>query len=309
MVVIEALYVATTEVMMYFLITYMLSQFFSFLGNCLLFYIFWGLIHRLLGRLTDSGKPYAAVTIVHWVLFSLTLLFSLAAWAVYVVYTVGSVTYSTFITAMDWINIGSAIHILYWILSLEILAWSIFVFVKAGSHRFVSKVRAQRILRMITLISVQMPVLALISATVGWFALNLAWMVVWIRYNLERRNTVPEWHNTAQAVVNFIFWVVTFVGILLCCSKWRRLGEDPEKSDAPIRYPYPQYASGQYPPAHHPPAGQYPPNGNYPSPGQYLPGQYQTPYPNQPNGTAPYHDYAANPATSPPPAQRAASPQ
>ena len=150
-----------------------------------------------------------------------------------------------------------------------------------------------------------MPAFALTGAAVGWFAINLTYMVIWVRYNLLRINSRvinPDYLSTAQAVVNFVFWVATFVGLLLCCSKWRRLGEEPDKYDAPAQYPYPQYpqAQAQYPP------GQYAP-GPYP-PAQYPPGQYQTPYPNQPHGTAPYHDYAQNSSPTALP-QRAPSPQ
>ncbi|KAJ5366365.1 hypothetical protein N7541_000306 [Penicillium brevicompactum] len=288
-IVVEALYIANAEVMRYYLITYMLSGFFHYLGICLTFYVFWSLIHRVLGRLTDSGKPYAAVTILHWVLLGFTIVLSLAVWAIYVAYVAGDVTYRYYISVYDYIKIGSSLRIIYWVLSLEILAWTIFAIVKAGTHRFVSK----------------MPAFALTGAAVGWFAINLTYMVIWVRYNLLRINSRvinPDYLNTAQAVVNFVFWVATFVGLLLCCSKWRRLGEEPDKYDAPAQYPYPQYpqAQAQYPP------GQYAP-GPYP-PAQYPPGQYQTPYPNQPHGTAPYHDYAQNPSPTALP-QRATSPQ
>lgn len=125
---------------MYYLITLMLTSFFNFLGICLTFYVFWSLIHRMLGRLTDSGKPYAAVTIVHWILQGLIAVLSLADWALYVAYLAGTVTnYSTKL-GQEWIRLESALYIIYFVLSIEVLAWSIFVVVKAGNHRFVSKV-------------------------------------------------------------------------------------------------------------------------------------------------------------------------
>lgn len=136
-----------------------------------------------------------------------------------------------------------------------------------------------------------MPAISLISGAIGWFAISLTWAVMYIRYNLESKVS-PNYLYTAQAIVQFIFWIVTFVGILLCCSKWSKLGEEPEKLAAPAQYPYPQYPPAQYPP------GQYPQ-------GQYPPGQYQAPYPapypqgqypptqQQPYGTAPYQAYSA----------------
>lgn len=121
----------------------MLSSFFNLLGICLTFYVFWSLLHRMLGRLTDSGKPYAAVTILHWVLQGLIVVISLADWALYVAYVVATVTNdssSGYLLGRNWIRLESALFIIYWLLSAEVIALSIFVVVKAGNHRFVSKV-------------------------------------------------------------------------------------------------------------------------------------------------------------------------
>jgi hypothetical protein len=130
-----------------------------------------------------------------------------------------------------------------------------------------------------------MPAIALINGAVGWFAISLAWAVIYIRYYLEVKVSAPVYLGTAEAIIQFIFWVATFVGILLCCSKWSKLGEEPDKYAAPAQYPYPQYPPAQYP------QGQYPPGQHqapYPAPGQYPPLQQQ-PYEN-----APYHDYSAH---------------
>lgn len=138
--------------MNYYLITLMLSSFFSLLGTCLTFYVFWSLLHRLLGRLTDSGKPYAAITIVHWILLGLIVLLSIVDWGLYVTYIVSTVTNFINPTEVAWIKLESALYIIFWLLSLEIIVWSIFVVVKAGNHRFVSKVSAQYIYSLIQLI-------------------------------------------------------------------------------------------------------------------------------------------------------------
>lgn len=126
---------------MYYLILFMLQTFFILLGICLVFYVLWSLIHRLLARLTDSGKPYRAVTIVHWVLLGLIALLSLADFAIYVAYLVQVVENSDLSLGTHWIRFEASIYIIFWLLSLEILAWVIFIMVKGGSNRFVSKVR------------------------------------------------------------------------------------------------------------------------------------------------------------------------
>jgi hypothetical protein len=136
-----------------------------------------------------------------------------------------------------------------------------------------------------------MPAISLINAAVGWFAASLTWAVIYIRYNLVSDVAAPNYLYTAQAIVQFIFWVVTFAGILLCCSKWSKLGEEPEKYAAPAQYPYPQYPPAQYPPGQFPgldlPAHHQAPYSNQLPQGQYPPTQQQ------PYGSAPYHDYSA----------------
>lgn len=126
---------------MYYLIIFMLQTFFILLGICLVFYVLWSLIHRLLARLTDSGKPYAAVTIVHWVLLGLIALLSLVDWAIYVAYLVLVVQSSDLELGNHWVKYEASLYIIFWLLSLEILAWAIFIMVKGGTNRFVSKVR------------------------------------------------------------------------------------------------------------------------------------------------------------------------
>jgi hypothetical protein len=140
MIVWEALTIAGTEVTMYYLIDLMLVSFFNLLGICLTFYVFWSLLHRMLGRLTDSGQPYKAVTILHWTLQGLIVMLSLADWALYVAYTASTVTSYNSKLGNPWIRLESALYIIFWLLSIEVLACSIFVVVKAGNHRFVSRV-------------------------------------------------------------------------------------------------------------------------------------------------------------------------
>jgi hypothetical protein len=143
----QALYIANAEVMEYYRIVLMLSSFFGLLGTCLTFYVFWSLLHRLLGRLTDSGKPYAAITIIHWVLLGLIVLLSIVDWGLYVTWIVSLVTDFYNPTELAWTKLEAALYIVFWLLSLEIVAWSIFVLVKAGNHRFVSKVNIQSFFR------------------------------------------------------------------------------------------------------------------------------------------------------------------
>jgi len=140
----ESLVIAGAIVTQYYVIDLFLYDFFLLLSECMLIFVFYNIIHKLLQCLTDTGRPYAAVVILHWIVLALAVALSVASWVLYVVYdsmlVQGSFVYHL---GMDYSKVESARVIFFWVISLEILACSIFVTVKAGSHRFVSKVSWQ----------------------------------------------------------------------------------------------------------------------------------------------------------------------
>ncbi|CAI7670549.1 unnamed protein product, partial [Penicillium discolor] len=139
-VVSEALYVAEAEVTRYYLIDLMLWDFFRVVAICLTFYVFWNLIHNFLSHIRHSGKPHVAVTILHYIFLGIIFLFSLAEWGLCVTSYVRTVTsmYDE-ILQLVWSHLSGATGIIYWVFSMEILAWMIFVVTKAGNDIFVSK--------------------------------------------------------------------------------------------------------------------------------------------------------------------------
>lgn len=121
----------------------MLQVFFSDLAIVMVVFVFYNLIHRLLNRLTDSGKPYAAIAIVHWIILGILAVISLAAWAMFVVVRVRYVQgpYGDLTEfSLDVNKVDGARTILFFVVSLEIFAWILFAAIKAGSHRFTSRV-------------------------------------------------------------------------------------------------------------------------------------------------------------------------
>ncbi|KAJ5770227.1 uncharacterized protein N7511_002278 [Penicillium nucicola] len=251
-IIYEALFIADAYVTEYYRIILMLGTFFNLLATLLLLYVFWSLVHRLLGRLTDSGKPYAAVTIIHWILLGILSAVSIADWGMYVAYEVGQVTYISFELIYAWIDLDAALMIIFWVLTIEIMAWTIFVTVKAGTHRFLSRT----------------PTISLLVGSVCWFAVNMMWAILAIRYNLER-NSYPVYLTCARPVIAFVFLVGTFMGIVLCCAKWSTLGVGPDKYDPAVTGQYPQYPPGQYPAYPQYSQGQYP-SAQYPAYGHHA---------------------------------------
>lgn len=142
-IVYEVFFLAEAVVTQYYNIDLMLQVFFSDLSVWLIVYVFYNLIHRVVNRLTDAGKPYAAISIVHWVILAILGAISIAAWGIYVAFRVYYVQGSrgNLVDLVDSMNkVDSARVILFWVVSMEIFAWFLFAAVKAGSHRFPSRV-------------------------------------------------------------------------------------------------------------------------------------------------------------------------
>ncbi|KAF4763733.1 hypothetical protein N7455_009604 [Penicillium solitum] len=260
-VVWEALCIAEAEVTSYYLIDLMLWDFFRVVAICLTFYVFWNLIHNFLSLIRHSGKPHVAVTIIHYIFLGIIFLVSLAEWGLCVTSYVQTVTFIYGGTLQfTWSHLSGATGIIYWAFSMEILAWMIFVVTKAGNGIFVSK----------------MPAMAIVTAAVSWFAVCSISAIVYIRYSLVYVGYYewPLYLDALRTILKFVFWVGTYTGILLCCSKWHMLGDEQ-------KYSVHQYQS-QYPPAQTQP--QYL--------AQFSGGQYP-PVQQQPYGVTPYLDHSA----------------
>ncbi|KAJ6133968.1 hypothetical protein N7523_000290 [Penicillium sp. IBT 18751x] len=243
----ESFFLAGVTVTQYYLIDLFLYDFFLSFNECMLIFVFYNIIHKLLDHLTDAGKPYAAVVIIHWIALAFAVALAIASWALYVGYRVAWVQGSSLYNLGTIYNkVGSAQAIFFWILSLEILAWSIFATVKAGTHRFVSR----------------MPAIALIIGSVFWFALNMMWAVLAMHYWIPARWYTPLYLPTLETVLQFVFCVGIYVGLLTCCMKWSKIGGEnhkpvPSQYAVPASYPmypahttYPHFpqSSQQYPP-------------------------------------------------------------
>ena len=249
----EALYVAEAEVTMYYLISLMLWNFFRVVAVWLTFYVFWNLIHRLLGLTRASGKPHAAVTTTHYIFLSIIFVVSLAEWGMCVAYYVRSVVSNLNVDFQSaFIRLNTALYIIYWVLSLEILAWGIFLAIKARSYTFWSKVSPipiHLIWSTHQLTGYQSPALALVTAAISWCAVCSTVAIIQIRYNLMHTYASPIYLNAAKTIVQFVLWVGTYTGLLLCCADWHKLDQGP-KYPAPGYQP--QLLSAQFP------EGQYP---------------------------------------------------
>ncbi|KAJ5953329.1 hypothetical protein N7454_000225 [Penicillium verhagenii] len=249
-IIYEILLLSDEYVKYYYLIIFMLQDLFGVIFTCVLFLAFYQIIHKLLNRLTDNGNPHAAVRIVHWVALGIVSALSLAEFAVYVAVNVYSVEidslsyrfYNKFSTS--YMKLYSARTIIYFIMAFEIFIWTVFVAVKAGTQRFVSR----------------MPLFSLIAASLCWFGYNLMYGVYAILYDLMYSPGSGAYANELiESVFQFGFVIGIFLGLLFCVSGWYRLDANHEKAptsvqpyDSQLQVPYPQEPYQQQGPVFHP---------------------------------------------------------
>ncbi|KAJ5811475.1 hypothetical protein N7474_007776 [Penicillium riverlandense] len=231
----------------YYQITYMLQDFFTHISQCLIFYVFYSLIHRFLDGLTDVGRPYAAVNIIHWIFLGVLFAMGMACFAIGVVNTVYLVTEVPLLNVeLAAEKLYAANAILLFVASLEVVVWSVVVTVKGGRDRFRSRIAA----------------ISLIIGAFFYFALNLMWAVLCIRFDLfYEKYMPPDYLGLLESVLEFVFYVGTYVGIFLCCVKWASLvPQDSAWQAQQGSYPYQQQpyqqpfypSTGHYPHQHGP---------------------------------------------------------
>lgn len=139
LVVYDVFFLARATLTEYYRIEIMILNFFQDIHFCLLFLVFYKLIDGVLDRLTDTGRPYASVAYIHWVALGIVFALAIADWSMDVAYQVFDVNQTSSDLFFVYEKFAGAVNVVYWAVSLEIVAWTIFILVK-GSHRFKSKV-------------------------------------------------------------------------------------------------------------------------------------------------------------------------
>jgi hypothetical protein len=83
------------------------------------------------------------------------------------------------------------------------------------------------------------------------------WAVVCIRFNLfYEKYTPPDYLGLLESVLEFVFYVGTYVGIFLCCVKWASL--IPQDSAWQAQQGSHPYQQQPYQQPFYPPTGHYP---------------------------------------------------
>ncbi|EAW14554.1 uncharacterized protein ACLA_075940 [Aspergillus clavatus NRRL 1] len=225
----------------------LLQTAFWMIGFWLLFYVFYRIIQAYLDRIANGGKRFHPVLIVHWILLGGLGIVLIANWGMYVTMIVKQNSLYSRLSRefyMRYNQVSEARIILSWIMSLEVLAWTMFIIAKS---RFSSKSGSN----------------ALALGSFFLFVQSLESMIVTIMYSMEYHSP-PLYLNLASAVVSFICIVGIYSGILFCCTQWCKAcqfySQEPAQGAYQTQPPMPSYQP--YPP----PGTQPPTNSGYSSP-------------------------------------------
>jgi hypothetical protein len=83
--------------------------------------------------------------------------------------------------------------------------------------------------------------------SIGFFAMNLMWAIITIQWDIVAYlgyggNIFPRWIYYIETIFPFICIVITYIGILMCCTRLAGLDDfDIFPTDAPSTYPMMTY--------------------------------------------------------------------
>ncbi|GFF70090.1 hypothetical protein CNMCM8694_000229 [Aspergillus lentulus] len=283
-------YICEVTVKQSYVVMLMLQTIFWLLAVFLMFYVFYRVIQAYLNRIANGGKTFLPVSILHWVLLGVLGILMVVNAAMYIALLVMEVNGSNPLRILGHYNrIVEARIIVAWLMSLEILVWTIFIIAKS---RFSSKTGS----------------ITLALAGFFLFVLNLEQLIVTIMYNFESKMP-PGYLNLATSIVAFFCTIGIYFGLIFCCIQWCKASKiySQEHAQNVQHAPYAQHAqhAQNLPP---PPPGPYAPMSSYQP--------YQPPSPQPPShpahsgysspahgGLSPVNGYSANGNGQFPPAE------
>lgn len=137
-VLIDIFTLAEATVKQSFVVIYILNTIFISIAFVLSLFVFWSLVHRLLDRISGKGpNKNRVVVIVHWVFLALFAAVIIARCGVYIAVVVGdySSDFNDIYVEKNNYRMMASLSIIYCAASLEVLAWMVFIFVKAGIEK------------------------------------------------------------------------------------------------------------------------------------------------------------------------------
>ncbi|KAJ5118104.1 hypothetical protein N7526_011127 [Penicillium atrosanguineum] len=202
------------------------EQLFRALAAPLTFYVFYSVIHLVLGALGKMKNPYWKTRIFHWACLALLTAFSLVVWCLETaIYSWESrVEYEsreglakelTLIRSTHYIQ--AAYYILLCLAAWENMGWTIFLAIKTVRSRT----------------RLMLPSLFLLFGGIFWFAMNFLSTLSIIAYTIipatsRPNNTTTGLGNTVITVVTVIMSLTSWTGILLFCFRFASVQKEGE---------------------------------------------------------------------------------
>ncbi|RHZ73854.1 hypothetical protein CDV55_107941 [Aspergillus turcosus] len=228
-------YLCEVTVKQSYVVMLMFQTIFWFLALFLMFYVFYRVIEAYLSRIANGGKTFLPVSILHWVFLGVLGILMVVNAAIYIALLVMDVNGSSQRQLIGpYNNIVEARIIISWLMSLEILVWTIFIIAKS---RFSSKTGS----------------ITLALAAFFLFVFSLEQMIVTIMYTIEANRT-PVYLNLVTSVISFFCTIGIYFGFIFCCIQWCKASKIYSQEHA-------QQAQHAQPPP--PPPGPYAPMSSY----------------------------------------------
>ncbi|RHZ63093.1 uncharacterized protein CDV56_109202 [Aspergillus thermomutatus] len=253
-------YLCEVTVKQSYVVMLMLQTIFWLLALFLMFYVFYRVIQAYLNRIANGGKTFLPVSILHWIFLGVLGILMVVNAAMYIALLVMDVngSYSQWQIIGHYRRIVEARIIISWLMSLEILVWTIFIIAKS---RFSSKTGS----------------ITLALAGFFLFVFSLEQLIVTIMYNFEAK-TPPLYLNLATSIVAFFCTIGIYFGLIFCCIQWCKASKIYSQEHA-------QHAQLAQPPP--PPPAPYAPMSSYQP--------YQPPSPQPPSHPA-HSGYSSPPS-------------
>ncbi|OQE24067.1 hypothetical protein PENFLA_c010G04758 [Penicillium flavigenum] len=221
--IVECIDLTGTKVKRAYGLANLLQHFAGLFSLCTIFFLFYRLINHFQER--STGRSPTGLIVLHGVFLGLMAAICVADWTLYVGYSViTSLASERWGIYCGWVQ--CARQIVFWVASLEVVIWALFVTVR--TFRIDRQARAS--------------VFSFLLSSIGFFAMNLMWAIITIQWDIIAYLAYPRWVSYFEPIFRFGCTVITYFGVLLCCTRLAGL-EDFKvfSTEGPSVYPMVKY--------------------------------------------------------------------
>ncbi|KAL4892266.1 hypothetical protein BDV59DRAFT_202776 [Aspergillus ambiguus] len=222
------LYVLNKTVQLNYVAINMLEIIFYLLAWVLLFSVFYRVTHRHLESFSE-GEPFPRVILAHWTILGVLSALAIANCATRIASLALAVNQSVSAEAVyqQDSRLSTARAAIFMLISLEILAWTIFILRKSQSKT---------------------GTVALLVGILMCFAQNLTATITIIQTSLVDR-PLPPYVNAVATLIEFFCILGIYTGIIICSLQWQKSDDNTETAvqPPPSRSSFPSTLKGKEP--------------------------------------------------------------